>query len=406
MERYLESLLEREQFTFIRTGVVTLTLARRSAYQIRMDVVAVTGDIAGFLDILAPVASLLPGFDDIDSYHLHFPSVRIDVVTGNPYLPGVLDTGNEALDILLFLFDAFQLLQRVRDMLFSTDVTPVILMYLDLVLYTGMIPELCLLAFSYQPFDVIPVPPENAGVIRYGIVLESRSRETYQNSEFPLTGSYSGLAITSGFPSHQHHKFPHRVARVEQADHFIITCSQCRIAPVVRIDYMVDFTVLGFLETAVASLLMYKPVNLFPVLGQDDYRHTEEEILHVGSLLELKGRKTIPQHPSSDFRMPGRLLSIHVHVLQTGTVTGDDIKQLVLTHHLIHSNHLDNLKRQLVVCPEIDIRHAVPSRNRCRLNIRVFIKYQTTVRYGSHFCGHVRDLDIKNLPWYECGIVL
>ena len=146
MERYLESLLEREQFTFIRTGVVTLTLARRSAYQIRMDVVAVTGDIAGFLDILAPVASLLPGLDDIDSYHLHFPSIRINVITGNPYLPGVLDTGNEVLDILLFLFDAFQLLQRVRDMLFSTDVTPVILMYLDLVLYTGMIPELCLLA--------------------------------------------------------------------------------------------------------------------------------------------------------------------------------------------------------------------------------------------------------------------
>ena len=200
MERYLESLLEREQFTFIRTGVVTLTLARRSAYQIRMYVVTVTGDIAGFLDILAPVASLLPGFDDIDSYHLHFPSVRIDVVTGNPYLPGVLDTGNEVLDILLFLFDAFQLLQRVRDMLFSTDVTPVILMYLDLVLYAGMIPELCLLAFSYQPFDVVPVSPENTGVIRYGIVLESRSRETYQNSEFPLTGSYSGLAITSRFP--------------------------------------------------------------------------------------------------------------------------------------------------------------------------------------------------------------
>ena len=50
-------------------------------------------------------------------------------------------------------------------MLFRTDVTPVVLVYFDPVFYAGMVAELRFLAFPNQSLDVVPVSPENAGVV-------------------------------------------------------------------------------------------------------------------------------------------------------------------------------------------------------------------------------------------------
>lgn len=138
-----------------------------------MDVVAVAGDIAGFLDVFAPVATFLSGLHHIDAYHPDFTTIRVDVVSGYPNFAAVFNSGNKVLDVILLLFDTLHLLQRVGNMIFRTDVTPVVLVYFDLVLYAGMVAELRFLAFPNQSLDVVPVAPENAGVVGDGVILEA-----------------------------------------------------------------------------------------------------------------------------------------------------------------------------------------------------------------------------------------
>lgn len=110
--------------------------------------------------------------------------------------------------------------------------------------------------------------------------------------------------------------------------------------------------------------------------------------------------------PAFDFGMGCRLSGVYVHVLQSGTVTGDDVEQLILAHHFVDAYHLDDIKWKLVVFTEIDIRHAFPAGNRRSLYICIFIEHQAAVFYGSHFGGHVGNLDIEYLTRHEVAVGL
>ena len=127
---------------------------------------------------------------------------------------------------------------------------------------------------------------------------------------------------------------------------------------------MIDSPVLCLLETTITRLLVNQPVDFMAVLRKNNDRHTEEEILHVRSLFELKQRKAVTHQPAFYLRVSGRLLRIYIHVLQTGTIAGNDIKQFVLAHHFVYANHFNQLKRQLVVIAEFDILHALTTGNR------------------------------------------
>ena len=107
-------------------------------------------------------------------------------------------------------------------MLFRTDVTPVVLVYFDLVLYAGMVAELRFLAFPNQSLDVVPVAPENAGVVGDGVILESGCGEAHKNSEFTVFSTYSCFAIASRFTPHEHHQVTQWVARIQQTDDFVV----------------------------------------------------------------------------------------------------------------------------------------------------------------------------------------
>ena len=226
VERNLQGLLERKQLTLVRSGVVALAFARSRTHQIGMDVVAVASDVTGFLNILAPVATFLACLDDIDTHHLDFASVRIDVVAGYPDLAGVLDAGNKLLDILLFLLHALHLLQRVGNPFFGTNITPVILVHFDLILHTGMVTELRFLALTNQSLDVVPVAPENAGIIWDGIILKSGCRKTHQDSELAFGCPNFCHTVPARFTPHQHHQVAQRVARIQQPDDFVVLIRQ------------------------------------------------------------------------------------------------------------------------------------------------------------------------------------
>ena len=101
---------------------------------------------------------------------------------------------------------------------------------------------------------------------------------------------------------------------------------------------------------------MNEPVDSFAVLGKNDDRHTEKEILHVCGLLELEQRQAVVNQPAFDFGMGCRLSGVYVHVLQSSTVTGDDVEQLILTHHFVDAYHLDDIKREALLEKIRDLR--------------------------------------------------
>ena len=364
VESDFERLLECEKLTLVGAGVVTLTLARSSPYQVRMNVVTVASDIGCFLNVFRPIAPFLACIDEIDTHHAVLASVRVHVVTRNPYLAAILDATDKIADVLFLLLETLQLLHPVGNILFSKNVIPIVLMHLYLILDRGMVLQLRFLADADEPLDVEPITTEDGGIVRHGINLTARSRETYQYGELAFLGPFESPAVRTRSTSHEHLQFAERVVDIQQSDSLHLLRLESRQTPVSIVHMIHASPFVRTLEAAITNFLVAQLVDLCTIFRQDDDRHGKEEILHVRSLLQHERRKVVAEHPTLDILVLGRFLRLHVHVLLPCSVASEDIEQLVLRHHFIAPNHSDDFKRQLIVGAEIHILLTLMTRHR------------------------------------------
>ena len=130
-----------------------------------MNIITITGNIGRLLNVFRPVATLFSRINHIDTHHTVLLAVRIDVITGNPDLAGILDAGHKIFNILFFFLNALQLLYRLGYVLFSQQIGPKILVDFNLVLNRRMILQLGFFPLTNQPLDVKPVASKNRSIV-------------------------------------------------------------------------------------------------------------------------------------------------------------------------------------------------------------------------------------------------
>ena len=113
---------------------------------------------------------------------------------------------------------------------------------------------------------------------------------------------------------------------------------------------------IAFLKAAVATLLVTQLHDAQAVGAEDDASHSEEEVFHVGALLDEEFVQLVAELELLHLLVLSLQLRLLVIEADALAVAGQHVVELVLCHHHVLANLLDNLVGQLVVGPERHIQ--------------------------------------------------
>ena len=195
--RLLQGLRYGVQLALVRAGVIRLRLTRHRTYEVTVYAHGKADDVDGFLDVRLPITALFRVIDALNEDIMVLLAVGINTKGREPHLAGVLGTGEEVDNALLFLVDALQFLGGISDALSAEDALPVTFVDLYLVLDRGSVLKLGFLGGGDELLDVVPAGLEDGRVVRYRIIGIARGWDARNDGKlaFACAVLESGLEV-------------------------------------------------------------------------------------------------------------------------------------------------------------------------------------------------------------------
>ena len=178
--------------------------------------------VGGLLHVIAPVATLflVTLIEVIDTHHAFLLTLRCEVIGCYPCLACILRRGTELSDVLTLLLYTLCPLLRIRDVLLTADVVPVLAVYLHLDAGSTCVLDHIPLADAYQTVDVIPCILIDACKVWFRIVVVPGCRKQAEDSELTVLAqlrcSFRLTCVYIGSLAHAVVEVTQRIYLIEQ----------------------------------------------------------------------------------------------------------------------------------------------------------------------------------------------
>ena len=143
---------------------------------------------------------------------------RVDIVTGNPSLAGVVDASHEVSDVLLLLLDSRLNLDGVCDTFLGDYLLPVTALNFHLILDRRVVAYLGDFGSRDEPLLKVRATSEHGCEVGCRVVLAAHGREAEENGKLALRRALARLTVRTRFASHPDGEVAEGVGLGEQGD--------------------------------------------------------------------------------------------------------------------------------------------------------------------------------------------